>query len=191
MAKRILAFSGSNRHGSLNQQLLEIAAHGAVRAGAEVKTARLADFGLPVYDGDEERESGLPAGAQALQELVAAHDGLLIATPEYNGGYTALLKNAIDWISRPQPNGVPGTVLLAGKVAALVSASPGLLGGLRSQLGMRTVLDKLGVLVIPNAFALGAAHEAFDAAGRLRDAAAHTQVLAVGTALAEVVAKLK
>jgi hypothetical protein len=90
----------------------------------------------------------LPNGARKLQALVEAHQALLIATPEYNGGYTALLKNAVDWISRPRGDGSSGVALLAGKAAALVSASPGQLGGLRSQTGMRAVLDKLGMLVV-------------------------------------------
>ncbi|WP_337264709.1 MULTISPECIES: NADPH-dependent FMN reductase [unclassified Serratia (in: enterobacteria)] len=189
MTIRILAFCGSNRRESLNQQLLKLAVQGAVDAGAEVTVVRLAEFQLPIYDGDEELEHGLPKGAIELQELIAQHDALLIATPEYNGGYTALLKNAIDWISRPQVNGSLGTTLFAGKVAALVSASPGLLGGLRSQMGMRTVLDKLGVLVIPNSFALGSAHQAFDDEGQLHDITAQRHVLAVGAALAQTVAK--
>lgn len=160
---RILAISGSSRRDSLNQKLLCIAARGALDAGAEVTPVRLADFELPLYDQDLEAEYGLPEGSKALQALMARHDALLIATPQYNGGYTALLKNAIDWISRPREGGSPGVALFAGKVAALVSASPGQLGGLRSQTGMRAVLDKLAMLVIPEALALSGAHEAFEA----------------------------
>ncbi|VXC69538.1 FMN reductase [Enterobacterales bacterium 8AC] len=190
MTIRILAFCGSNRRGSFNQQLLKLAAQGAVDTGAEVKIVQLAEFELPIYDSDEELQHGLPKGVIALQELFAQHDGFLIATPEYNGGYTALLKNVIDWISRPQNNGILGTALFTGKVAALVSASPGLLGGLRSQMSMRTVLDKLGVLVIPNSFALSSAHTAFDDEGHLRDITAQRQVLAVGAALTQAAMKL-
>ena len=122
---RILALSGSSRRGSLNQKLLDQAALGAHVAGAEVTSIRLSDFDLPIYDGDREAEHGLPKGAQELKALLAGHQGLLIATPEHNGGYTALLKNALDWMSRP--NG-----FASGKVAASISASPGLLGGVKS-----------------------------------------------------------
>ena len=144
---------------------------------------RLSDFKLPIYDADSEAEHGLPKGAQALIALLARHQGLLIATPEHNGGYTALLKNALDWMSRP--NGFP-----SGKVAALISASPGLLGGVKSQLSLQIVLTKLGVHVIPDSFALGAAHQAFRAEGGLRDANAETAVRGIGAALTGTLEKL-
>jgi chromate reductase, NAD(P)H dehydrogenase (quinone) len=180
---RILALSGSSRRGSLNQKLLDQAADGARAAGAEVTSIRLSDFELPIYDADWEAEYGLPKGAQALKALLADSQGLLIATPEYNGGYTALLKNALDWMSRP--NGFP-----SGKVAALVSASPGLLGGVKSQLSLQIVLNKLGVHVIPESFALGAAHQFFDAEGSLKDANVESAVRRVGAALAEMVIRI-
>lgn len=183
MSIRILAISGSTRRDSLNQKLLNVAAIGASDAGATVTPVRLSDYELPIYDGDLEAEIGVPAQVRALQALVAAHDAVLVATPEYNGGYSALLKNAIDWISRPREDGTSGAVLFGGKVAALVSASPGQLGGLRSQVGMRAVLDKLGMLVIPESFALSAAHDAFDAEGKLKDANAEKLVRGVGAAL--------
>jgi len=190
MTIRILAISGSSRRESLNQKLLEIAAQGARSAGADITAVRLADLDLPIYDEDREAEYGLPNGARKLQALVETHHALLIATPEYNGGYTALLKNAIDWISRPRSDGTSGVALMAGKVAALVSASPGQLGGLRSQTGMRAVLDKLGVLVIPQAFALSMAHEAFDAEGGLKDGNVARLVSDVGLALCRVASRL-
>jgi NAD(P)H-dependent FMN reductase len=180
---RILALSGSSRRGSLNQKLLDQAADGARAAGAEATSIRLSDFELPIYDADWEAEYGLPKGAQALKALLADSQGLLIATPEYNGGYTALLKNALDWMSRP--NGFP-----SGKVAALVSASPGLLGGVKSQLSLQIVLNKLGVHVIPESFALGAAHQFFDAEGSLKDANVESAVRRVGAALAEMVIRI-
>jgi len=187
---RILAVSGSSRRGSLNQKLLDVAARGARAAGAAVTPVRLADYALPLYDGDLEADRGVPAAARLLQADFAAHDALLIATPEYNGGYAAALKNALDWVSRPRQDGTSGVALLAGKAAALVSASPGQLGGLRSQLALRTVLDKLGVLVLPDAFALGLAHEAFDDAAELKDKAAEKAVLHVGAALCRTARRL-
>jgi chromate reductase len=167
----------------LSQKLLDQAALGARAAGAEVTSIRLSDFELPIYDADWEAEYGLPRGAQALKALLADDHGLLIATPEHNGGYTALLKNALDWMSRP--NGFP-----SGKVAALVSASPGLLGGVKSQLSLQIVLNKLGVHVIPESFALGAAHQCFDAEGGLKDADVERAVRGVGAALAQMVSRI-
>jgi NAD(P)H-dependent FMN reductase len=122
-------------------------------------------------------------GAQGFKTLLARHQGLLIATPEHNGGYTAVLKNALDWMSRP--NGFP-----TGKVAALVSASPGLLGGVKSQLSLQIVHSKLGVHVIPESFALGAAHQAFDAESSLKDANVEKAVRGVGAALAAMVTRI-
>lgn len=190
MGIRILAINGSARRDSLNRKLLEIAVQGARDAGAEVTIASLADFDLPIYDGDLEAEHGLPNGARELQALVEMQDALLIATPEHNGGYTALLKNAIDWISRPRRDGSSGVALLAGKSAALVSASPGQLGGLRSQAAMRVVLDKLGMLVIPQALALSMAHEAFDANGQMKDRSAARLASEVGEALCRTASRL-
>jgi chromate reductase len=180
---KILALSGSSRRGSLNQKLLAQAALGSRAAGAEVTSIRLSDFELSIYDADSEAERGLPKGAETLKALVAGHQGLLIATPEHNGGYTALLKNALDWMSRP--DGFP-----SGKVAALISASPGLLGGVKSQLSLQIVLSKLGVHVIPESFALGAAHQLFDADGGLKDANVESAVRGVGAALAEMVTRI-
>jgi len=183
MSIRILAVSGSSRRGSLNQKLLDIAANGARDAGASVTSIRLRDFALPIYYGDLEADQGIPAEVRRLQAVFAEHDALLIATPEFNGGYTAALKNALDWVSRPQEDGTSGVALLAGKVAAMVSASPGQLGGLRSQFALRTVLDKLGVVVVPEAFTLGLAHQAFDGGVGLKDKAAEKAVINVGVAL--------
>lgn len=174
---KILALSGSSRRDSLNQKLLDRAVLGAREAGAAVTPIRLLDFALPIYDADWEAEHRLPEGAQKLKALLAGHRGLLIATPEHNGGYTALLKNALDWMSRP--NGFPSS-----KVAALISASPGPLDGVKSQLSLQIVLTKLGVHVIPDSFALGAAHRAFGAEDGLRDSNAETAVRGIGAALA-------
>ncbi|MCP3728536.1 NAD(P)H-dependent oxidoreductase [Paraburkholderia sp. CNPSo 3272] len=190
MSIRILTISGSSRRDSLNQKLVDVAAVGARGAGAEVTEARLANYDLPVYDSDFEVERGIPEAVRVLQELFARHDALLIATPEYNGGYTALLKNTLDWISRPRADGSSGVSLFAGKTAALVSASPGQLGGVRSQIGMRAVLEKLGTLVIPEAFALSAAHQAFDDEGKLKDKNVELAVSGVGAALVRTAARL-
>ena len=97
---KILAFAGSTRAGSLNKLLLRTAVQGAEAAGASVTVIDLADFRIPLYDGDLEAESGLPENAEKLQNLFLEHNGLLIAAPEYNSSITPVLKNTFDWVSR-------------------------------------------------------------------------------------------
>ena len=190
MQSKILAFSGSSRRDSLNQKLLDKAVLGALDAGGDVSKVRLLEFQLPIYDGDWEAEHGLPQGARTLKTLIAEHHALLMATPEHNGGYTALLKNALDWASRPTDSDPSGLGAFAGKIAAVVSASPGLLGGVRSQIALQVSLSKLGVLVIPTSFALSSAHQAFDEQGCLQDANAERAVRGVGTAVVKTVTEL-
>jgi chromate reductase, NAD(P)H dehydrogenase (quinone) len=186
MPSRILALCGSSRRDSLNQKLLDVAVLGALDAGARVSKARLLDFSLPIYDGDWEAKHGLPEGARALKTLLAKHQALLIATPEHNGGYTALLKNALDWASRPSESDPSGLEVFADKVAALVSASPGASGGIRAQFALQVSLNKLGVMVIPNSFALGIAHQAFDEQRRLKEPSADNRVRGVGADLVQM-----
>jgi chromate reductase, NAD(P)H dehydrogenase (quinone) len=190
MNVNILALCGSSRKGSLNQKLLEIAVLGAIDAGAQITRISLRDLRLPIYEGDWEAEHGVPEAAQSVKALIAEHHGMLIATPEHNGGYTALLKNALDWASRPTTSDPSGLAVFEGKTAALISASPGLLGGMRSQIALQVVLNKIGVLVIPKSFALGAAHKAFDEQGRLTDAGADKSARDVGKSLVDVAAGL-
>jgi NAD(P)H-dependent FMN reductase len=183
MQVKILALCGSSRGDSLNRKLLDIAAQGAADAGAQVSLIRWLDFPLPIYDGDCEAEHGLPERARALKALLAQHHALLVATSEYNGGYPALLKDALDWASRPIESDPTGLEVFAGKVTALISASPGLLGGMRAQIALQISLNKLGLLVIPNSFALSMAHQAFDEQRCLKDGNADQNVRRVGAAL--------
>jgi len=119
---RILAFAGSMRSASLNKQLLAVAVEGALAAGAEVSTIDLREFALPLYDGDLEAAEGLPVNVRRLKDLFMGHHGFLVASPEYNSSITAVLKNAIDWVSRPD-GPESGRVPYEGKVAGLFSAS--------------------------------------------------------------------
>ena len=123
---------------------------------------------MPLYDGDLEAEQGLPENALVLRRGLAEHDGLLIASPEYNGFITPLLKNTIDWLSRPH-EGESGLTLFADKLASVVSASPGGLGGLRSLTLTRQLLSNIGVTVLPDQLAVARAAEAFDDQGRLKN----------------------
>jgi chromate reductase len=186
---KVLAFAGSARKDSFNKKLVRAAAEGVRAAGCGVTVIDLADYPLPIMDEDLEAASGLPENALKLKKLFLEHQGLLIAAPEHNSSVTALLKNAIDWVSRPVA-GQPRMACFVGKAAGLVSASPGALGGLRGLVHLRAILGNIEVTVIPQQYALSKAHEAFDADGRMKDAAQKASAEAVGTALAVIVKKL-
>lgn len=183
---KILAFAGSTRKGSYNQLLVQIAAQGARQAGAEVNLIHLRDFPMPLYDGDLEEASGVPDPARRFKQLLWEHQGLLIAAPEYNSGISGVLKNAIDWASRKSEPGEKPLSCFTGKVAGIMSASPGALGGIRGLPVVRLILSNINVLVIPEQQAVGSAHEAFAPDGSLIDAKRHEAVLGIGRRLAEV-----
>ena len=166
----ILAFSGSIRRDSWNRKLIATAVDAARAAGGEVTLIDLADYPLPLYDGDLEARDGLPDNAQRLKALFKSHDALLIASPEYNSSMPPLLKNTLDWISR-EWQGESGLVPYQHKVAAIMGASPGAFGGMRMMPHLRQVLNTLGVLVLPGQFSLPHADEAFDEAGTLKSPA--------------------
>jgi NAD(P)H-dependent FMN reductase len=186
---RILAFGGSLRSESYNQKLAAIAARGARGAGAQVTLIRLRDFPMPLFDQDLEDAKGMPENAAKLKALFAEHDGLLIASPEYNSGITAALKNAIDWVSRAtSPDEAPLSVL-RGKSAAILAASPGDYGGSRSLAQLRPFLENISVTVIPNQVTIPKVHEVMDADGELTDTALQTNVLELGAKLARKLAE--
>ncbi len=168
MTPKLLAFAGSVRRDSFNARLARLAAREARAAGAEAVVVDLADFDLPLYNGDLEADEGLPAGALELKALFLSCHGFLIASPEYNGSISPLLKNAIDWVSRPV-SGQPSLVWFTGKVAGLLAASPGPLGGLRGLVHVRQILSGIGVIVAPAQYAVGRAGSAFDADGTLAE----------------------
>ena len=177
-AVSVLVIAGSARAGSFNRRLAAVAAGLATAGGAEVTAVDLRALALPLYDAEIEA-AGLPPGALELRQLFASHDALLLASPEYNGFPTPLLVNALDWTSRvPASDTLPsGLAAMGGTVAGLVSASPGALGGLRSLMFVRQFLQMaLGMLVVPEQFALSAAAKAFDANGGFADEK-HTQAV--------------
>ncbi|MEL6715631.1 MAG: NAD(P)H-dependent oxidoreductase, partial [Planctomycetota bacterium] len=151
---KLAAFAGSARKESLNRRLLEAAVAIARARGAEVDLFSLAEFQLPIFDEDLEAE-GFPAGATALKERLKAADGFLIASPEYNGGLPALLKNAIDWASR-RAGDEKSLMAFDGKACGLFAASPGRLGGVRMLPHLRVILSGIGVQVAPAMFGLHA-----------------------------------
>jgi NAD(P)H-dependent FMN reductase len=189
MTAKILAFAGSSRADSVNKKLVAVAAAAARAAGGEVTLVDLRDFPMPIYDGDLEAASGLPEHAKRMKALFLAHDGLLLSCPEFNSSITALLKNTIDWVSRPAP-GETSLQCFDGKVAALLAASPGALGGLRGLVHVRAILGNIGVIVLPTQIAVGRAQEAFGPDGKLRDAKQQASVEKLAGQLVQTVAKL-
>ena len=166
---RILAMAGSLRRESHNRRLLA-AAVVVLREASPVEIDLVApdEMRLPLYDGDLEAEQGLPTEAVALRERLDGADGLLIACPEYNHSLPGMFKNVIDWTSRPS-DGIASTAATRGKVAALLSASPGGFGGMRGLVHVRAILSGIGVVVIPDTVSVSGAHKAFAEDGSLAD----------------------
>ncbi|MFV8834426.1 NAD(P)H-dependent oxidoreductase [Aquisalimonas sp.] len=165
---RILVFSGSARTESFNKRLARLAAESVEQQGGEATFVDLRDYPMPFYDGDLEQASGVPEHARRMKALLAEHQGLIVASPEYNGFITPLLKNTLDWLSRPDGE-ENGLALFQGRVACVVSASPGGFGGMRSLTLARQLLVNLGVTVLPDQLAVPRAHQAFDENGRFTD----------------------
>lgn len=165
----LLVFAGSARAQSFNRKLAKVAANIGREAGASVTHIELADFDIPLYNADLEAK-GTPRDVLRLKEIFFAHPAWIVVSPEYNGSYTGLMKNTIDWISSPikgDPNWSSGTKPFVGKVVGMLSASPGALGGLRSLSHLAPLLMNLQCWVSPNQFALSKAGEAFDPDGSL------------------------
>lgn len=164
----LLVFAGSTRAQSFNRKLATVAAGLASEAGAAVTHIELADFAVPLYNADLEAK-GTPRDVVRLKELFFAHPAWIVVSPEYNGSYTGLMKNTIDWVSSPikgDPVWSSGTKPFAGKVVGMLSASPGALGGLRSLSHLAPLLMNLQCWVSPKQFALSKAGEAFSAEGQ-------------------------
>ncbi|HTT11806.1 MAG TPA: NAD(P)H-dependent oxidoreductase [Burkholderiaceae bacterium] len=182
---RVLVFAGSARRVSLNKKLARVAAEAVRGAGGAATLIDLADFALPLYHGDLEVESGIPAPVRELAALVRSHAALMIASPENNTSVSALLKNTLDWISR-----IKDEPAFAGKVAALLAASTGHFGGVRGLYHLRAILNSLGVDVLAQQFVLPRANTAFDTEGRLVDALQAEQVNRLAARLVDVAARL-
>ena len=178
---KILVFAGSTRQHSFNRRLARQAAALASAAGAEATLLELGDLDIPLYNADLEAR-GTPADVLRLKQLLWEHPAWAICSPEYNGSYTALLKNTIDWASSPVAGDATwrdGTLAFRGKVVGMLSASNGRLGGLRSQSHLAPLLHTLGCWVAPSAYALSGAASAFDEHGALTQAPHQDGVRAV------------
>ena len=187
---KILAFAGSSRKGSFNKKLVKIAAMGAEEAGASVTVVDLADYPMPLFDQDLEAKNGMPENARKFKKLLIEHDAIMIASPEYNSAFSPLLKNVIDWASRTESKDEPPRVAYQGKVAVIMSASPGALGGSRGLVFLRMLLANIGVIVLPEQKAIPRAYEAFNDDGSLSDEKNQKFVLGLGSKLAIAVSKL-
>jgi chromate reductase len=157
---KILAFAGSLREHALSKRVLKIAMKGAEKAGGKVTYVDLRDYPMPIYNLDEHERNGFDEHALAFQGLLTRHHGFLIASPEYNGSLPAALKNAIDWASRPSDK-YPRSAVFSGKFAAMMSSSPGSLGGVRSLAHLRSVLTSISVNVLPQEIAVSFAKDKF------------------------------
>jgi len=171
-APKILVLPGSTRSGSHNVRLAALAAKELTLIDADVTRISLADYPLPLYEGDLESKAGAPENAVRLKHMIMAHHGVFIASPEYSASVTPLLKNAIDWVSRVRERGDPTYAAFKGRVFAISSASPGRSGGLRSLIALRQILELgCGALVIPEQVTIPQADNAFDDMDNIVDTA--------------------
>ena len=187
---KILAFAGSLRKESTNKKILHIAVEGAKEAGADVTVVDLAQYPLPIYNQEIEDNEGLPENAIKLKKLMLEHDGLLIASPEYNSSISGALKNTIDWISRKADPKEPTLSAFDGKIAGLIATSPGGLGGLRGLVHLRSILENIRVMVIPEQKTIPNNTGVFDPDGGLIDEKQAKALQHVGAKLTQVLQKL-
>ena len=190
---RIVVMAGSRRREALSRRVAAACVRALDAAGAEVERIELDDYPAPLYDGDLEAASGLPEAIVRLQRVLYASDGVLVVNPEYNGSLTPLLKNTLDWCSRPNPADPErsGGKVYAGRAAAVVGSSPGALGGMRVLFHIRDVLGYLGMQVIPQQLAVGKVGEAVGDDDRLRDAAQQDMLDKLAAALVDTARRLR
>ena len=178
---KLLVFAGSTRQASFNRKLAKVTAAMAQASGAQVTHLELGDFDIPMYNADLEAR-GTPADVMKLKQIMYEHPAWIVCTPEYNASYPALVKNTFDWVSSPvkgDPVWNDDFRATRGKVVGMLSASPGMLGGLRSQSHLAPLLLNLQCWIAPKNFALGRAGDAFDAQGELINEGAKKNVQAV------------
>jgi chromate reductase len=185
-ALKILVIPGSLRSGSHNVKLAKAAAYAFAQAGVDVTRISLADYPLPIYDGDLQAKSGVPKNAVNLKRMMGAHHGVLIVTPEYNSSIPPLVKNTIDWITRVQDRHESRGQVFREKPFAIAAASEGRLGGTRALAALRLILSACHATVVPNQLALSFADQAYDDMDRLKKEADIEALRALVTQLIEV-----
>ena len=187
---KIIALAGSTRTDSFNKKILKPAIFGAREAGAEVTVIDLRDYPLPLYDGDIESREGIPANAKSLKALFNSNHALLLALPEYNSSLSGVFKNVIDWISRQEKDEAPLQCFF-GKVAALISASPGSLGGIRGLTHARSMLENINVLVMTEQICVPKAANAFDEFGNLKNLETKKNLEQLGADLVDLTLRVR
>ncbi len=188
---KILVFAGSLRTGSFNARLASLVAKELALADADVRQISLADFPMPLYDGDGEADHGPPENAVSLKRLFATQHGVFIASPEYNASITPLLKNTLDWVSRVREGREPALAAFKKRVFALGAASNGTYGGMRSLIALRHVLELgCGALVLPEQIVVREAAHAFTHLGDLADERARNALKATVSALVDAARQL-
>jgi NAD(P)H-dependent FMN reductase len=169
MIPKILVFAGSIRAGAYSGKTADAAQRELAAQGADVTRISLADYPLPIMDEDLEKEKGIPENAFKLARLIASHDAVLIATPEYNSSIPPLVKNTIDWVSRvSRDNGKP-LKPYPGKVVAICSSSDGHFAGMRSAIHLRAVLSHIQMEVIAPQVSVPNGADAFDEDGNFKE----------------------
>jgi NAD(P)H-dependent FMN reductase len=188
---KILVIPGSVRNRSHNARLAALAAKELTLADADVSLVSLFDYPLPLYDPDHDMVSGPPPNAIKLKQMMAAHHGVFITSPEYNASISPLLKNAIDWVSRVRERGEPAYTAFHRRIFALGSASSEMLGGARGLMALRQVLELgCGALVLPEQVIVPNAENAFDDMDNLKDARQATALKTLAQRLVEVAQQL-
>jgi chromate reductase, NAD(P)H dehydrogenase (quinone) len=167
---KILVIPGSTRIGSYNVKLAALVVKELVMIDADATRISLADYPLPIYEAGLEAKAAPPDNAVKLKQMIMAHHGVFIATPEYSASVPPMLKNAIDWVSRVRERGDPTYAAFKGRVFAIGAASPGRFGGLRSLMALRQILELgCGALVLPEQVSIAHAERAFDDRDELAD----------------------
>ena len=188
MAK-ILAFAGSLREHSLSRRVLMVAVEGARVSGGDVTVIDLRDYPMPIYNADDHVRNGFDINALRFQDLLGEHEGLLIASPEYNGSIPGGLKNAIDWASRKSEKYELNQVF-KNKWGALITVSPGSFGGLRCMAHLRGVLSIMGVIVLPMEIAVTFAGQKFEGdSEEMTDEKTRKALETIGASLVEMIDK--
>lgn len=188
---KILAFAGSLRKDSFNKQMVKVAVKGSEEALADVTLIDLKDYPLPIYDQDLETSEGIPENALKLKTLFLKNDGFLIASPEYNSSISGVLKNVIDWVSRPSQGETSYLCCFNNKVVVIMSASPGNLGGMRGLVHLRSIFGNINSIVLPNQKSIPNADKVFDGTGKMQDAKLEKEVMNLGKELASFLYKLE
>ena len=164
----IFAFAGSTREDSINKKLVYEAAYLAAEVGENLEVIDLKNYPIPFYDSDLESKEGLPVNAKKIRQMMIRNNCIIIASPEYNGSITAVLKNVLDWASRSETGG-PSREAFKGKTFIIMSATPGAAGGVRGLIHLKEIIENIGGTVFFDQITLGNAFKAFDEEGHLKD----------------------